>query len=149
MKIVFSRENLTFVVLFLKINFSLICFKITVSQERNVRFQILRWKNNHLGDSKESILIFGDNWSLSMCWDTCQKTMVFRDTHKTNFCKTSNSTTHQWLYFIFCCCQQGINRKQFIQKMWLIKYIEWVTCQPWSKMIFRYGCKEDTYNYDI
>ncbi len=30
----------------------------------------LRWKNSHLGNTKKSILISGDSWSLSMCWDT-------------------------------------------------------------------------------
>ncbi len=30
----------------------------------------LRWKNSHLGNTKRSNLIFTDNLSLSMCWDT-------------------------------------------------------------------------------
>ncbi len=65
---------------FLKINFSPTCYDIfneiaIISQECNIRFQIfldqnpkLSWKNR-----QKSILIFGDNWSLLMCWVTYYK----------------------------------------------------------------------------
>ncbi len=66
--------------LFLKINFSPICYDILnknchISRTQCLISKILapklRWKNSHLGNSKKSsILIFWDNWSLSMCWDT-------------------------------------------------------------------------------
>ena len=64
--------------LFLRINFSPICFDIlseiamsrTQCRISNIFASKLSWKNSHLGNSRKSTLIFWDNRSLSMCWVT-------------------------------------------------------------------------------
>ena len=70
--------------LFHKINFSPICYDIlnesAISQERKLWFQNfctkIELKEQPLKNSKNSILIFWPNRSLSMCWDTYLHALV-------------------------------------------------------------------------
>ena len=72
-----------FTSIFLKINFSLISYDIINKIMSWVQCPISKlfapkwsWKSSNLENSKKSILIFWDNWSLSMCWDTYEKHVI-------------------------------------------------------------------------
>ncbi len=94
--------------LLLKINFSPICYDVinefyhisrTQCQISNIFAPKLRWKNNHLGNSKKSILNYWPKLVISMCWVT---NAYYLPLFCFSFNFNNNNNNHLDMFVCFC-----------------------------------------------